>query len=340
MRDGLVVLTSMRAERPTTNPYIVQLNRLLAERLELRPFSWRAALTGRYDVFHIHWPDAFVRRSSAWRTALACLALAGLLVRIRVTRRVLVRTAHNVTPHERQAPLVRAVLAWCDAWTTQWIRLNDLTPVPAGARAVTILHGSYTDWFAHLPVPERVGGNLLYFGLVRPYKGVGELVAAFRATSDPALSLTIAGSPADAAAAQVVEAEAAGDDRITLDLRHVPDEELVAAVGRATLVVLPYKAMHNSGAALLALSLGRPVLVPANDVTRALRDEVGGDWVLLFEGTLDAAALERAAVEAAELRGLPDLSRRSWPAIADQHVEAFRSAVASRARRRPRRAAL
>ncbi len=65
-------------------------------------------------------------------------------------------------------------------------------------------------------------------------------------------------------------------------------------------MVLPYREMHNSGAALTALSLNRPVLVPDNEVNRELAEEVGPGWVFRYDGELtgrhllDALAAHRA----------------------------------------------
>ena len=53
--------------------------------------------------------------------------------------------------------------------------------------------------------------------------------------------------------------------------------------------MLPYRHMHNSGAALTALSLDRPVLVPETDVNRDLARETGPGWVVTFAGELRPA---------------------------------------------------
>lgn len=332
----LIVLTSMRAERSTTNPYVVQLNRLLADRVEMRTFSWWAALGGRYDVLHVHWPDAMLRRPSAARTALASAAFVLVLARIFVTRRAVVRTLHNVEPHEKQQRFVRLALGLCDASTRVWIRLNDHTPIRAGGVAVTIPHGTYTQWFANLSHPAPIPGRLLYLGLLRPYKGVDTLIEQFAAVEDLAATLRVIGSPAEPRFADAVRALAAGDPRVFLDLRHVPDDEMVSEIGAAAMVVLPYREMHNSGVALLALSLARPILVPDNDVTRDLAAEVGPGWVQTFVGEITAEVLADAIAHAGTAEGQPDLSARGWDDIADRHVTAFRLAEQAA---RPRSAA-
>ena len=91
------------------------------------------------------------------------------------------------------------------------------------------------------------------------------------------------------------------------------------------LVVLPYREMHNSGSVLAGLSLDRPVLVPDNDVNRALSLEVGPDWVLTYAGELDGAVLKEA-LDQPRPTGSPDLSARGWDRVSKDHVEAYRQA--------------
>lgn len=323
------VLQSFATPGPTTNPHLVLLLRALREQgADVRPFSWRRALTWRYDVLHVHWPEVVVTKTSRPRTWAAVALLALTLVRCRLRRTAVVRTAHNLAPHERQPAATRAVLRLCERWTTWWITLNPTTPTPPGAHATTVPLGDYGTWYAEHPLPAPVPGRLLHFGIVRPYKGVLELLDAFRGVHDDGLTLRIAGRPGSPATAREVAAGADGDPRVTVRLHHLDDADLVAEIGAAGLVVLPYRAMHNSGALLLALTLGRPVLVPANDVTDALADEVGPWWVQRFEGVLTADALRRAvdATRTAPSSG-PDLSARDWGTLAASHLGVYRDAV-------------
>jgi hypothetical protein len=105
-------------------------------------------------------------------------------------------------------------------------------------------------------------------------------------------------------------------------------------VTEAELVVLPYRDVHNSGAALLALSLDRPVLVPDNEVTAELAAEVGPGWVHRYDGELTAETLRRALSAVREERRAPrpDLSGREWDGAAAAHVAVYRQAR-DRARR-------
>ncbi|KQX08538.1 hypothetical protein ASC59_10195 [Leifsonia sp. Root1293] len=322
----LRILQSFGEPGPTTNPYLTQLLRRVPG-VAQRPFTWRTALFGRYDVFHLHLPDVLFLRSSRLRSAGGALLFLALLVRLRLTRTALVRTAHNLAPHERRGVVTTALDRLSARGTSLWIRLNDRTTVPDGAAAATILHGDYVDWFAGRPHPSRQPGRLLFFGLIRPYKGVENLVSAFQDVDDPDAALRIVGRATPELQAEI-EAAAGGDARIDAAFEYVDDERLAAEVGAAELVVLPYREMHNSGVAILALSLDRPILVPENPTNADLAAEVGAPWVQRFTGTVDAADLTRALSAVSALGpDRPDLSRRSWSTVGSQHAEAYERAV-------------
>lgn len=326
---ALTVLQSMSGLRPTTNPYLVMLvDSLRAAGVRVRFFSYRTALLGRYDVVHVHWPETFVRGRTPWRTLARQLLMLAWLARLVLTRTPVVRTLHNVEPHEEASRRERWLLRHFERRTAVGIRLNDFTQAPPGQAVTTILHGHYRAWFAPYPRRPAVPGRLAFVGLIRDYKGVDSLLIAFRGTPGD-LSLTVSGNPrTDALAAQIREL-ALTDSRISLELAYVPDETLVARISEAHLVVLPYRHMHNSGGALAALSLDRPVLVPANEVTAALAAEVGPGWVYTFDGDLSATDLTRAAGAASgdDRTEHPNLSAREWGRTGEQHVEAYRTAL-------------
>lgn len=329
------VLQSFSRPRRTTNPYLTQLLGCLPPDVHASAFSWRAALTSRYDVLHLHWPETLLRASTRPRTATRQLRFAMLLLRLQLRRTALVRTLHNTEPHEQASRVERTLLQWCERRTTLWIRLNPLTTAPTDAPVVTILHGHYRDWYARYPRPAAMPGRILFFGLVRPYKGVERLLEVFQALPDGDLRLRIVGSPTSAALAETIEGAARADSRISARLEYVDDDVLADEVGRAEVVVLPYRELHNSGAALLALSLDRPVLLPAGPAVELLAVEVGPGWVTTFDGDLGSddliAALETAR---SERSSKPELGDRGWPQVGAGHAAAYRTAVS---RARPRR---
>lgn len=329
---NLRVLESFKTPRKTTNPYIVMLFNALQQTCDVQAFSWREALRGDYNVFHVHWPEILLRSDRLSRRVGRRAAFWLLLGRLKRRNVAIVRTMHNLKPHETPSKIDRRLLARLDSMTTAWIRLNPVTEPDERADVTTILLGHYLDWFEEIPDVAVEPGLIGNFGLIRPYKGVPELVAATRASSDRSLRLVVMGEPASAELSNEIRELAADDSRITLNLRHVDDATLALEVRRCTLVALPHHNMHNSSSLLLALSLDRPTLVPNTPVTRHIQQEVGPQWVYLYE-TLDAATLEAAVQQASsEAREVhPDLSSRDWSGVAAAHLEVFERAVASKA---------
>ena len=325
------VLQSFPEPRPTTNPYVVMLRTALDDLPGVRvlTFSWRRALTARYDVFHVHWPEILVDGHGPVKRLARQVLVVLFLLRLRLTRTPLVRTVHNLELPQGLTRRQTLLLRWAQRWTTLRIRVNETTELGDHPPVATVVHGHYRDWYTGHPRESSRAGRLAFVGQVRRYKGVDRLVEAFRTVDDAALQLRIAGRPTSEELAGELRTSAAADPRISLSLDFLTDAELVAEVTAAELVVLPYREMHNSGGALAALSLDRPVLVPDNLVNRRLAEEVGPGWVHTFDGPLTGSALVEAvsALRAAPPTGRPDLSRREWDDAGRAHLAAYRRAV-------------
>lgn len=341
------VLQSLRVVRPTTNPYIVMLRDGLRAQpdLDALDFSFRRAIAGRYDVFHVHWPEILLEGRTTTRKLVRQLLLVAFLGRLSLARTAVVRTRHNL---ERPSGLhwhEHRLLDWLDLLTRVTVVLNPATPAIRASESVLIEHGHYRDWFAGHPRSPAVRGGLAYAGLIRRYKGLENLIAAFVQTaglpSAATWTLRVGGKPSTPELATLVRDLSAQDPRIHLRLAYLEDAELVELVTSAELVVLPYRFMHNSGSVLAALSLDRPVLVPDNEVNRRLAEEVGPGWVHTFTGDLEPADLLAAVQAVGEGRSEgPHLERRSWQSTGRQHASAYRRAATvgrtrSTVRRRP-----
>src|SRR4051794_40041188 len=93
--------------------------------VDSRPFGLVRALVGRYDVLHVHWPEAFLNDSRARNTGWAITqAAAQLLVCAvcRIRRKTLLLTLHNIPSHERRHVRLEAgYLRVFDAVVSAWI---------------------------------------------------------------------------------------------------------------------------------------------------------------------------------------------------------------------------
>ena len=330
----LRVMQSFRPPRPTTNPYIVMLDRALSDEPTLRHerFSWTGALLRHQDALHFHWPEVLLAGDRPWKRWGKRQLFRLLLLRAALGRTLIVRTVHNLELPSDLDPATLRLLETVEERAGLRVLLNPHTQPHWASATVVIPHGHYVDWFADVPRVEAEPHSLAFVGLVRRYKGVETLLDAFAATAAdrPELRLRISGNPTNAELRTELEQRAAADPRVGLDLRFLDEPDFATAIMSARGVVLPYRHMHNSGAALAALSLARPVLVPRNDVNTALAAEVGEGWVHQYDGDLDADDLRAFDDALAGPRSeRPDLRARGWALAGQRHAQAYRDAIAA-----------
>ncbi len=338
----LVVLHSVSRPSRSDADYITQLQRGAAAATQNRYFSWRAALFGSYDVLHMHWPEFLIRNRNPFKALAQKLLFPALMVRAYVQKIPIVRTLHNISPHEQGGWFEKLLLTKLDELTTLFVAINDETPFPEGAKTVVIRHAAFVEAYEGFQRSASLPHGLLYFGHIRPYKNVLSLISAFRDMGDTPGNqdavLTVAGAVRDPLLHASIVHAAAGLDSIQLYLDFVPDEQLVTFVTCARLIVLPYEEMHNSGSIFVPLSLGRPVLVPASPVNEALSQEVGRGWIHQFHPPLTGKVLGDVLHSAGALidSEMPNLSGRTWRRQGEAYYSAY--ATASALGGHPRRA--
>ncbi len=105
---------------------------------------------------------------------------------------------------------------------------------------------------------------MLFFGLVRAYKGLDLLLDAFAQIKDqlPSLQLIIAGEFYEDEEKYRVQIASNGlDERVILRNEFIPDADLRKYFGAADLIVQPYKSATQSGVTQVAFHFEKPMLV-------------------------------------------------------------------------------
>jgi glycosyltransferase involved in cell wall biosynthesis len=107
------------------------------------------------------------------------------------------------------------------------------------------------------PLERRGGPVVLFFGLIRPYKGVDVLLDAWRRAEKPdGAELWVVGMP------RMDTSFVRGPD-VRTALRFVSGAELAGAFRAADVVVLPYREIDQSGVLFTALAFGAPMVLSA-----------------------------------------------------------------------------
>lgn len=207
--------------------------------------------------------------------------------------------------------------------------LNTITSVyPLSDAPIRVIpHGAYdhlTRPGERQQVPADVPVRLLYLGVVRPFKGVEDLVAGFnlldRAEAER-FRLTIVGETWEGwTAPNEAIARSPYADLIERVDRYVTDAELAKYYGEADAVILPYHRSSASGPLSIAMSAGLPVVVTA---VGGLIEAVQGYPGAIQVPPRDPAALRDAMVKLPDLRGIRYADPHPW----DQNVATYYSLI-------------
>ncbi|TFD29190.1 glycosyltransferase [Cryobacterium lyxosi] len=327
------ILESERSPQRDHNPYFTMLFDAIAKTDEPRWFTWRNALLGRYEIFHLHFPETFVASSSCFKVFIKRILLEGLILRLRISRIPLVWTVHHLEPYEKNNSGAEKARLRLEGLAIHKIYLHAGSGHDSST-ATTIMIGEYRNWFERfVSTVPRNESMFLCFGLMRPYKNVEALVDIIKAGKNSAWKLVLAGRASPASYADSLRARIAGHQNIDDRFAYLSDADLVRLIQTSAVVVLPYREMYNSSAALTSLSLGTPVLVPANEANQRLQDEFGPEWVITYSAELSEADLAKALLTStgSSENALPDLSKRSWSEIGQKHNRVFEQVLAGTA---------
>lgn len=275
-------------------------------------FRYGIFMNGKPDIVHLHWLPVFGWRE--WRF-LRYLVFVLRLVLLRIRGIPLVWTIHNLLPHESRHPKLDGLLTRIVAGLSSGLIVHgpsaqrqavEMWGLRDQSRFAVIQHGNY---MANYPnemnramAREKLGLDdaelvFLFLGAVRPYKGVLDLIEAFRLLAVDRTSLFIAGKPLNDEFARKIETAGADMDNVHFRPGFVQDNEIQMYMNAADVVVLPYRYILSSGAALLAMSFGKPCIAPA---IGCLADVLDASGAFLYDTESEMGLLEsmRHAVEA------------------------------------------
>ncbi len=233
--------------------------------------------------------------------------------------RPLVLTAHDVLPRRRRAqPVWPDVLETAERVIVHSHRaVEQLVELGLGReRIARIPHPVFQG--ERLPPPK--GRTLLFFGLIRDYKGLDVLLEALPEIPDA--SLVVAGDPVDPVPRNM-------DARVEWQLRFVEAAEIPALMTRAAAVVLPYRRLDSSGVLATAIGYGRPVVVTDVGSLGEIVREFGAGEVVPVD---DPRALAEACARLLEPKALAKAAKGAeraameltWERSAEAHDRLYR----------------
>jgi glycosyltransferase involved in cell wall biosynthesis len=212
-------------------------------------------------------PAVFV--TSYWMTFMSPLMVFWALFLPKRTKKVAI--IHNLIPHEKRffdSLFNRMFLSAYDVLIVLSSAVQqDVFKYKPKAKVILLSHPPY-EGQGTIISKEQARNNLgldphkktlLFFGLIRPYKGLAELIAAF-AQLDDSYQLLIAGEVYGSSQFYMEALNALPNPNWKFVNRYLSDKEVDIYFAAADLAVLPYLSATQSGIRALALSQKRAVL--------------------------------------------------------------------------------
>lgn len=272
------------------------------------PWTWRRTA----DRMLADRPEVAVLRYWMPFFAPAMGAVAGHLRKRGVPVITIVDNALPHEPHFYDKPLTRWFLRRNNGLVAMTTAVQqDILALCPGARVRLMPHPLYDHFGVPLPrtdarrilgLPEEAR-ILLFFGLIRAYKGLDLLLEAF-AHLDGRYHLVIAGEPYGDFGAYQKQIDASPlKANIHLHARFIADGEVPAFFSAADAVVLPYRSATQSGITAVACHFGVPVVAT----------DVGGLREALFNGRAGVLVHQVSAAAVADgIRRLFEADPRSF----------------------------
>jgi glycosyltransferase involved in cell wall biosynthesis len=192
----------------------------------------------------------------------------------------LVWTAHNAKSHELLFPRlerwvvrrigaeVHAIIVHCDSARTE---ISQYLAIDDQEKFSVIDHGNYIGIYADEVTEGEARKELgldegdmviLFLGNIRPYKGLDDLITSFRKIHRPGAKLLIAGKPLNAEMQNAIESRCNNNPDIIFHPAFIADDDMQLYLRACNVVAFPYKRILASGAVILAMSFGKPCIVP------------------------------------------------------------------------------
>jgi len=286
----------------TSNPYQSLLYHSLAKNFEIRaaPVAFSEilddplAFSQKYRYLHLHWIHGWVdyqNRQKADEALAVINDIKGLGV-------IVVWTVHNLFVHDtggapEELNFRRKLAKIANHVIVHSVHAHDLICKEYGlnSRQNNIIisnHGHYEHVYGEVRDSARSKKVLKLetdslvigcIGEIRPYKGVLEFleVASNLVKKYANVTILVAGACKDKEMSEQLKGYESKNVRINIG--RIPDNELRNHICACDIIAIPYKKYLTSGAAILGLTYGKPILYAEGSVSELVNvDEVKLGW--------------------------------------------------------------
>ncbi len=252
------------------------------------------------EVLYYDWVHSFIiGKSLLWSWVKSLVFMAEILWAKSIQGVRIVHTLHNLQNHagvwlSLEKHVYGFFLRRCDSIrvyseTTKQQAIHRFGLKPEVVSVIQDLpyHAYYPNDSTKLESREKLGVDraafvFLFFGEIKPYKGLHQLLKAYSALGSLNTCLVIAGKSYDADHWESLLAESKNIPTIQWHHRFIEDADVQYFFNAADVVVLPFVRIDHSGSIDLAMSFGKPIITLRTEGTLRL---LGHQQELLFDNT-------------------------------------------------------
>ncbi len=284
---------------------------------------------GKPHVIHLHWVHFFILGKSRIKTIIKSISFLSELLILKLCGIKLVWTIHNIVSHESTYPrwelfINRLIARLCNelivhANSTK-LEVRSKYKL-SNSKSISIVYplnyaSSYENTMSQSEARKILTLKprdfvFLYFGLVRAYKGVNELIDYFNQLETSGeinnIKLLIVGKPLNEKIHDNVLSRCAINRNIMPVLKWVDDKEIQIYMNAANIAVFPFENILNSGSVVLAMSFRKPVIAPAmGSIPEILNSKGGFTYRASEKGGLLEAMMRALKCKPDELKAMGD----------------------------------
>ncbi|MDZ7957147.1 MAG: glycosyltransferase family 4 protein [Aulosira sp. DedQUE10] len=244
------------------------------------------------NILHIHWLDHFFLRASFFKSLFNLILFLSQLIILRLLNIKIIWTVHNLKNHKNQhlildkiasilvSRIAHGLIVHSEMAQDEVVKTFHLEK---DNKIFIIPHGHYINVYenniSQLEARKQLNITssnlvLLFFGSVHPYKGILQLIEAFKQINYDDLCLLIAGKPCNEVMAAQLSKQAEDNKNIKFIPGFVAKEQVQVYMNACNIVALPYREFLTSGAVILAMSFGKACIAPDKGyISEVLNDQ-------------------------------------------------------------------
>lgn len=302
----------------------------------------------RSKIIHFHWIGLYCGLAeNKYRLRILKLLVFVLdIFFLKISRKKIVWTMHNLYSHDSYSAFIEKLIRKFISRKVDSIichcnqaKKKIMNEFKVKEKKMTVIpQGSYIECYKNnkskaesrellnLKIKEFI---FLFFGRIKPYKGVISLIKNFKILkNNENITLLIVGEPKDLQLKKQIQNLVNSSKNIIVKFEFIQDDEIQIYMNAADIIVLPYKQILNSGEILVAMGFVKPIIAPKIGCIIDILDESGSFLYDPLEKNSLTKVMEKAILSKNKLKEMGEhnfnlINKLKWSEIARNHGKIY-----------------